>query len=58
MFNSFERTHYIARVFQAVREWLEHHPEMKGTCVWIQMEDIKDQAEKEFNARKAAIFGG
>jgi hypothetical protein len=51
MFESFEHTHYIAHIFQAVRDWLENNPEWKGTSVWLQMEDIKNQAEKEFKAR-------
>jgi hypothetical protein len=53
MFESFTRTHYIGNVYNACAAWLKANADMEGTAVYLQMVDIKDAAEKEYNAREA-----
>ena len=48
--SSFPR-HYVALVYEAVGTWIEHNQHLKLSCVYAQMEDIREQAKREYDGR-------
>lgn len=54
MFESFDRTHYILNVANAVAEWMLANRAIQGSCLWEQMVEIRERARAEYSARVAA----
>lgn len=38
----------VQNLYTATKEWCENHPEMKGSCVFVQMEEMRDMALRAY----------
>jgi hypothetical protein len=49
------RPHYVLLAYWATKEYLEKHPELTGTCIEVQLKDIRDKALEAYNLTGAVL---